>query len=653
MIDQKKVLSSPSLPSLPTVAIELLELTRNPETELGDIVRTVKMDPAICGNILRSANSSYFGFSSQITTIDRAIPLLGTTVVTSLALSFSLADDSLNEGKLAEHYQDFWLQSVIHSAVAESLAEVAGTPALSSEFFLAGLMADVGRLAMLQTIPREYFPVLLASKEQAKSLTETEEEMLGFDHASISYELLSQWGLPQPLVEAVRVHHKPADILIDNPGVMANELAKVVAIAGAVGDYYCSNTQGHALERMRRLMLGFYGKTEQWVEEFLHKIAGRIEQVGDLLSVKTSHLPNPQQLMFQANQQLVQLTLKAQVANTQLAARQELIEKEKLELESRNEQLQEIATRDVLTQIHNRSYFDSKLNTEVCRSTEQALPIGILFTDVDKFKNLNDTYGHQFGDEVLKGVAKKIEETIRGQDTLARYGGEEFVILVSSPTEKGLERVAERVRAAVEGLQFSFEGQPVPVTISIGAAIGLPEKTERDIGEKLITAADEAMYDSKRNGRNQVHMRSLIPDSERELIKLATQAKFSRWLVTRGVLDIPKVSQAIAQCKSTHQPIGELATQFRLMTAEQVAEVKQVQENCDSRFGQVAKERGFLAQEKLAFLLAIQGETPMLLANTLIRLGLLSEDNTRQYIKQYILEYTSNTNPAPEEVAVH
>lgn len=651
MIDQQAILSSPTLPSLPTVAIELLDLTRNPETELSDIVNTVKMDPAICGKILQSANSSYFGFASQITTIDRAVPLLGTTVVTSLALSFSLADDSLNEGKLAEYYREYWLQSVIQSAAAEALAEIAGTPGLGSEYFLAGLLCDVGRLAMLQTIPREYFPVLLASKDQSKPLAEAEKEIFGFSHADISSELLDKWGLPEQISQSIRIQHKPVEDLVENPGVLSNDLAKVISVSSAIGEYYCSSAQGVALNRVRSLMLAFFDHAEQKVEQFLSQLREKIDKVGEMLSVSTSKLPSPQELMMQANQQLVNLTLKAQVANTQLAARQEVIEKEKMELENRNSQLKEMTERDGLTKIYNRAYFDKKLNQEVNRCVDLGRPIGVLFTDVDKFKNLNDTYGHQFGDVVLQGVARKIESTIRSSDVLARYGGEEFVILVNSPTEKGLERVAERVRVAVESEEFRHDGEYVPVTISIGAAIGLPGKNEIAIGNRLVTAADEAMYDSKRNGRNQVHVRSLIPVEERELLSQAMQAKFSRWLVSKEVIDIPKVSQAIAQCSIRHQPIGELAAQFKLLTQEQVDQICNSQERDQKRFGRIAIEAGLLSQPHLAFLLALQAETPTLLANTLVRLGMLSDENARYYVKQYILEHA--TRSVESQVLTH
>ena len=107
MIDPSKIWSSPQLPTLPTVAIRLIELSKQPELEIRDVLDLIKLAPAISAKILKSTNSSFFGFSSEVTSIDRTVPLLGTTMVTSLALSFSLADVAMKFGPLVDHYQSY------------------------------------------------------------------------------------------------------------------------------------------------------------------------------------------------------------------------------------------------------------------------------------------------------------------------------------------------------------------------------------------------------------------------------------------------------------------------------------------------------------------------------------------------------------------
>lgn len=162
MFDPSTIWNSATLPTLPAVAVKLLELSRDPETETPQIVGLIKTDPAICAKILQATNSSFFGFSSRVTSIDRAVPLLGTTVVTSLALSFSLASDSVSSGPLQEYYRDYWKQSIIHAVAAEMIGRRC-SQGLECEYFLAGLMMDIGRLAMLKTVSRDYYPVMVTA----------------------------------------------------------------------------------------------------------------------------------------------------------------------------------------------------------------------------------------------------------------------------------------------------------------------------------------------------------------------------------------------------------------------------------------------------------------------------------------------------------
>ena len=127
-------------------------------------------------------------------------------------------------------------------------------------------------------------------------------------------------------------------------------------------------------------------------------------------------------------------------------------------------------------------------------------PLALLFVDIDHFKKLNDTYGHQAGDQVLAGVARAMMTTIRAEDVLARYGGEEFAIICREIELEGAESLAKRLIAAVAERPFEFLGQKISVTISVGAAVD----RGRSEAQTLIAAADAAMYEAKRTGRNRV-----------------------------------------------------------------------------------------------------------------------------------------------------
>jgi diguanylate cyclase (GGDEF)-like protein len=163
-------------------------------------------------------------------------------------------------------------------------------------------------------------------------------------------------------------------------------------------------------------------------------------------------------------------------------------------------QLFESALRDGLTNTFNRRYFLDRLHGELRFAVRHTKPVALLFVDIDHFKKINDTHGHQAGDQVLAGVARVMMTTIRAEDVLARYGGEEFAVICREIDLPGAETLANRLVAAVSQRPFEFGGQQIPVTISVGAAVD-HGKSE---AQALIAAADAAMYEAKRSGRNRV-----------------------------------------------------------------------------------------------------------------------------------------------------
>ncbi|WP_127476970.1 GGDEF domain-containing protein [Sulfurivermis fontis] len=173
-----------------------------------------------------------------------------------------------------------------------------------------------------------------------------------------------------------------------------------------------------------------------------------------------------------------------------------------------HERLKHIGLTDALTGVHNRRYFDRRLVEEVERVQRTHQPLACLFLDVDHFKKVNDTYGHQVGDRVLQEVAARIKAQLRLSDALGRYGGEEFsALLVQTDSAQALD-VAERIRAAIAAEPFRLGGDHnLTVTLSVGMALLTPEDCCGALSacaERLVAQADEAVYRAKQGGRNRV-----------------------------------------------------------------------------------------------------------------------------------------------------
>lgn len=184
------------------------------------------------------------------------------------------------------------------------------------------------------------------------------------------------------------------------------------------------------------------------------------------------------------------------------------------ELQQKNRQLETMLTRvetlaimDSLTGLFNRRRFETILSNEFKKSQRYLHPLTCLMIDIDHFKEINDTFGHQAGDQVLKEAASCIQANIREVDTLARWGGEEFVVLSPNTSKENAMRAAERILNSISVNAFTTIGSR-SLTVSIGIA-GIPD-SEIDTTEKLIHAADLAMYEAKRKGRNRIETGKLL-----------------------------------------------------------------------------------------------------------------------------------------------
>lgn len=174
------------------------------------------------------------------------------------------------------------------------------------------------------------------------------------------------------------------------------------------------------------------------------------------------------------------------------------------ELERANTRLSKMAVTDGLTMLFNHRYFQDSLKKEFKRlARHRALPLlSIAMIDIDHFKNLNDAYGHQAGDSVLKGISRILKASVRLTDIVSRYGGEEFVIIMPETDFGGTGVVAERIRRNIEKAVFEYKDANIKATVSIGLASHPHEGINNEAD--LIKAADSALYTAKQEGRNRV-----------------------------------------------------------------------------------------------------------------------------------------------------
>lgn len=187
------------------------------------------------------------------------------------------------------------------------------------------------------------------------------------------------------------------------------------------------------------------------------------------------------------------------------------------------ETIERMSVTDELTQIYNRRFFHTRLSQEISRSKRYKHFISLILLDLDHFKKVNDVYGHQAGDIILKGVADTLKAHARITDVVARYGGEELVVLLPETNQVGATSFAEKLRALVEAQEFALpDGRKIKVTASLGVSTLTPDLiTGMSDYDAIIKYADDALYIAKRSGRNRVETKLCYSEADNQPVAAA------------------------------------------------------------------------------------------------------------------------------------
>lgn len=494
------------LPSLPTVAVQLLRMFADPEVSISDVVYVLQTDPALSGKILKAANTSQFGMKKPVSDLQRAVVLLGKKSVMALALGFSLAEASMSTGPHANLYSDFWFQSLVRGCAASLLADKY-SKVDTSEAFTIGLLARIGRLAMLNCDRERFVACLQKAQETGESLEAIEQQSGSITSTQVSRHLVQEWKLPAHCLLAIDQMNVSMEVACENRHPDSIDLTDILRIANAFAEFFSGENRGLAIARIYEMCCCLLGESEEQVNQLVDDIRAELDHHSDLFSVDMAKVGSPMELLSQAMGQLSILAANASMGRDDAppsGANFNEMQEENGRLRKRVMELTQSSMMDPLTSLFNRSYLMQQLQDRLQRAIEQQSALSALFLDVDHFKQVNDTHGHLGGDEVLRKVAAALKEAVREHDIVTRYGGEEFVILTAIPDRPGLLRQAERIRQMIENLAIPFNDLTLRVTVSIGGCLFVPERETVDFMNRFLESADAAMYRSKRNGRNRV-----------------------------------------------------------------------------------------------------------------------------------------------------
>ncbi len=503
------------LPTLPAVAVQLLNIFSDPDVSIREVARLIESDPALAAKILKAANSAQFGCGRGIAEIGRALTLLGKRTVTSLALGFSLSEISTRNGKQQKLFQDYWLQAVSRAMTCELLGKRFAR-GKEGELFVSGLLSSIGSLALLHSEPESYAQVRAEAESGTRPLLDIQREVYGTDYVELTTQLLGQWKLPPEIISSIVDQSRDLGYFEATDPKELTIFDKTVAVAGAIGEFLCVEKKAVSLIRIHELMGLFFGMPEKEIDEFVTQVRERLSDSADMFQTDASRLPSPSEIMSQAMEQLSEIA--ASALRDHSAPNSHDVLEENGRLRRRVEELTRRSAIDPLTQVFNRGYLIERLSEQVAVARLRQQRIGMIFIDVDHFKQVNDTYGHPAGDRVLEVVARAIESEVRASDVLGRYGGEEFVVLLGPTDVASLERVGERIRKRIAEGVIIYEDKEISVTASVGGTVMGPPVEGDNFQDRLIEYADAAMYVAKRGGRDQVVLIEVDADGNQQQI---------------------------------------------------------------------------------------------------------------------------------------
>jgi len=502
----ESILASERIPSLPEVAARIVEIARDPDPNYDQLIETIRTDPAIAGRILKTANSALLGMRTRANSIEQAVPRLGTTMVRTLVLGFCLAEyQNRNSFNLRRSYQMVWRESLTQAAVAEALGERQGGKVDPANWFLAGLLQDIGRLALLHTCGEAYVENVLEPEDE-RTQRQREQEWLGFTHVEVSQGLCRKWNLESEFIDAIGVHHASAHRVVPLKFVSSTSLPAALITATHVSEYLeeVSHNLSCSREHIERLLIQVFALRPNDVFRVLADIDSRVGEMSATFGIDVGRPPALESILAEAQELLGQIALASQLRLVNANPGIERLERIRLET-AESLHVREAAWKDNLTGAFNRGWLEPALSSVIDQAHQHQVPIGLLLIDLDNFRGLNQEAGPQFCDMLLQKVTAILRECVRLSDSVVRYGGDEFVITLKDVNSDMLTMVCDQIRSRIRS-ELSTTDPLRQITCSIGVAYYAPQNGIAVRADSLIREADKSVSAARRKGGDQAVM---------------------------------------------------------------------------------------------------------------------------------------------------
>ncbi len=470
----------PDLPTPPGIAMQIVELARDPEVELGTLVDLLAQDPALAGRLMRASNSCLFARRRKSESLRQAIVVIGLNATMTLALSFSLAGSLQMDSGGGGGGQWTWRRVLIASCAARLVADRLRRGD-SEELALAALLQDIGVLALHAALPQEY-PSLLAEARGHDDLIRLERERLGADHGEAGSWLMAHWQLPAKLVQVpVCVHGGEPEPEQAGQGAFF----AIVEVAGRVADLLLGDDPGGLTEDLMQAARAVPGLEREDLETMLSDLGERLPEMAELYETEIISETLLTGIIDQAHQVLADRKLSDIRQAHEYEQQRASVEEALADCDSH-----EGGSDDT----EAPSGLDQRLDLEYRQATALGYPLSLAFVRLDHHARLLAEHGAYAVDGVLKTLRRRLAGIARRSDLVFDSGADEYIVLLPGLSQNRAQEILDRLRKLTAGEQHQdAREQPFRATLTIGMACHMDDGQLYGRAIELLGAADQAV----------------------------------------------------------------------------------------------------------------------------------------------------------------
>ncbi|MFG0257025.1 MAG: HDOD domain-containing protein [Phycisphaerales bacterium JB043] len=489
----QKILECERIPTLPAIAMRVVELTGDKDVSMRDLSETIQNDQGLASKILRTVNSAFYAQVTPCSTISRAQLVLGLQAVKTLALGFTLVS-SLKDSESGDFdYVDYWRRCVFSGVGAKATAAKMHC-AEPEEAFLGGLLQDIGMLAMFQALGDDYLKVVKKCEGDHSKLVREELQAFDLQHPSVGEMLGERWKLPSSLLAPIRYHERPTAAPKEHIDVV-----RCVGLGNLAAQTLSADEPAPWLSKFYKACESWFAISPGDADDLLNTIVEGSREASKLFELEIGVMPMVTELLESANDRLVDMML--------------ITDKEMEQVVRENEDLHRALHTDSLTGLPSRRNFLETLAVFFARAHKFNETLHLALLDGDMFRKINDEHGRENGDLAIKEMGRRLQQCVTNREcTLARFCGEEFSLLMSGVDRSNAGQIVDTCRRDFEQRPIEFQtaqGQTLTCPITLSCGLVTLEPATKDAFEKLdqfLNSAEQAVRAAKSSGGNTIRL---------------------------------------------------------------------------------------------------------------------------------------------------